>query len=389
MKKVVSLKGGSPWGFRLVGGTDFRTFLAISRTTFGGKADVAGLKPTDRIVSINNQPTSTMTHQDAKDAVKNAGTTLTLEIECGQDVAMTKLTSKMNETTLLPPPPADLPPPPADLPSPPADLPSPPSNLPPPPPVTAPLPSPATSLPPPPPSLQQTSFKIDMKKPTSSASNNKPASFGSKFQQQRSSDDYAPDFVIQQPRNETNSVGTNATEEDRLVCEDCKADIRGPYVSALGKIWHPEHFVCTKCTKTLQNCGFIEEKGKRFCQSCYETHFARECKKCFKRIFGNSVAALDAFWHPECFVCAVCSHSFDGSGFIVQDGLPYCESDYNVKFSIKCRGCNGVIGAGQNYVEAANSSYHSVCFKCYKCATRLENSKFYVTGGHIRCVQCN
>lgn len=194
---------------------------------------------------------------------------------------------------------------------------------------------------------------------------------------------------VAKPRKNSNastSTSSVTSDGDKLVCEHCSGDIRGPYVSALGKIWHPEHFVCTKCTKTLQNCGFIEEKGKRFCQSCYESHFARQCKKCSKRIFGNSVNALDAFWHPDCFVCAVCCCTFDGMGFIVQDGLPYCEKDYNSKFSIKCQGCSGVIGAGQNYVEAASSAFHSNCFKCSVCSVKLENSQFYVSGGRVRCV---
>ena len=51
------------------------------QTTFGGKADVAGLKATDEILSINNEDASMMTHDQAKNAVKNAGTMLIIEVD--------------------------------------------------------------------------------------------------------------------------------------------------------------------------------------------------------------------------------------------------------------------------------------------------------------------
>lgn len=410
MKKVVSLKGGSPWGFRLVGGSDFRTQLAISKTTFGGKADAAGLKPTDVILAINKAETISMTHNEAKEAVKNAGHVLTLEIQCGQDLSMTKLTSKMNETTLLPAPPANLPPPPANLPPPPANLLPPPADdsFPPPPPASI-VQSTATSLPPPPadflpsppsniPPAAPVLSPQTVKTSSNSTTTTKNFQIGSNGRSSIKRDD-SDDFVTtthQKPRNDSTlpsgSLTTNpgsgeeVADGRKIFCEDCKMEIKGPYVSALGKTWHPECFVCSKCNKTLQNCGFIEEKGRRYCQDCYETHFARMCRKCGKRIFGNSVAALDSFWHPECFVCAVCGEPFGGNGFIVHEGLPYCEKDYNERFSIKCCGCSGVIGAGQNYVEAANSQYHSTCFKCAVCGLRLENSQFFVSAGKIKCM---
>lgn len=38
---------------------------------------------------------------------------------------------------------------------------------------------------------------------------------------------------------------------------------RGPFITALGRIWCPEHFVCVNgsCRRPLQDIGFVEEKG--------------------------------------------------------------------------------------------------------------------------------
>jgi len=362
MKKKVTLVGGSPWGFRLVGGTDFRTHLAISKTTIGGKADVAGLQPTDVILSINGEDATQMTHSAAKDHVKNSGSSLTLEIQRA-DATVTKLAhntpsmTKQAQDNLPPPPPTSLQTTPKQF--------------------TPSMPSPSFPLPPP--------CALVDQPPT-----NKYVSPNTAQQLRKSSQDLPspPQDFIQAPTNQDRRSRDSdvPADKEKLVCEHCKTDIKGPYVSALGKNWHPEHFVCSYCDKTLQNCGFMEEKDQRFCQECYETHFAHECKKCRKRIFGNSVSALEAFWHPECFTCTACRKSFGGNGFLVQDGKPYCEEDYNSLYSIKCNGCDNVIGAGQNYVEAAKYSYHSLCFKCVICGVRLENSQFYVSCGKVKCV---
>ena len=35
------------------------------------------------------------------------------------------------------------------------------------------------------------------------------------------------------------------------VCPGCKKKITGQSITALKKDWHPEHFVCSRCTNTL------------------------------------------------------------------------------------------------------------------------------------------
>lgn len=65
-------------------------------------------------------------------------------------------------------------------------------------------------------------------------------------------------------------------------CSDCKQLVRGPFVSAIGKIWCPGHFVCAhpSCGISLQDVGFVEENGKLYCERDYEQYFAPVCYKC-------------------------------------------------------------------------------------------------------------
>lgn len=78
MPQSVTLKGPSPWGFRLVGGRDFSTPLTISRVTPGSKAAQGDLCPGDTILAINGDSTEHMTHMEAQNRIKTCTQQLTL-----------------------------------------------------------------------------------------------------------------------------------------------------------------------------------------------------------------------------------------------------------------------------------------------------------------------
>uniref|UniRef100_A0A3Q1EWV2 PDZ and LIM domain protein 4 n=1 Tax=Acanthochromis polyacanthus TaxID=80966 RepID=A0A3Q1EWV2_9TELE len=80
MSQTVTLKGPSPWGFRLVGGRDFSTPLTISRVTPGSKAAQGDLCPGDTILAINGDSTEHMTHMEAQNRIKNCTQQLALSI---------------------------------------------------------------------------------------------------------------------------------------------------------------------------------------------------------------------------------------------------------------------------------------------------------------------
>lgn len=59
-------------------------------------------------------------------------------------------------------------------------------------------------------------------------------------------------------------------------------------MSAIGKAWHPHHFVCDGCGESLQNQGFIEEGGKLYCEKDFNQFFAPHCDTCKQPISGVS-----------------------------------------------------------------------------------------------------
>ncbi|KAM4826999.1 PDZ and LIM domain protein 4 isoform 2-T2 [Thomomys bottae] len=80
MSHSVTLRGPSPWGFRLVGGRDFSAPLTISRVHAGSKAELASLCPGDLIQAINGESTELMTHLEAQNRIKGCQDHLTLSV---------------------------------------------------------------------------------------------------------------------------------------------------------------------------------------------------------------------------------------------------------------------------------------------------------------------
>ncbi|XP_071426076.1 PDZ and LIM domain protein 7 isoform X4 [Pithys albifrons albifrons] len=161
------------------------------------------------------------------------------------------------------------------------------------------------------------------------------------------------------------------------LCYKCNKVIRGRYLVALGHYYHPEEFICCQCRKVLDEGGFFEEKGSIFCPKCYDTRYAPSCAKCKKKITGEVMHALKMTWHVQCFTCNACKTPIRNRAFYMEEGLPYCERDYEKMFGTKCRGCDFKIDAGDRFLEALGFSWHDTCFVCAICQTNLEGKTFY------------
>ncbi|KAL1491447.1 hypothetical protein ABEB36_012045 [Hypothenemus hampei] len=171
------------------------------------------------------------------------------------------------------------------------------------------------------------------------------------------------------------------------LCGHCHGQIRGPFITALGKIWCPQHFVCAtgSCRRPLQDLGFVEENGQLYCEYCFEQYLAPPCSKCNAKIKGDCLKAIGKNFHPECFNCFYCGKLFGNNPFFLEDGSPYCEADWNELFTTKCFACGFPVEAGDRWVEALNNNYHSQCFNCTMCKKNLEGQSFFAKGGRPFC----
>uniref|UniRef100_A0AAY4C138 Uncharacterized protein n=1 Tax=Denticeps clupeoides TaxID=299321 RepID=A0AAY4C138_9TELE len=161
------------------------------------------------------------------------------------------------------------------------------------------------------------------------------------------------------------------------MCGACNNIIRGPFLVALGRSWHPEEFNCHYCHTSLADVSFVEEQNNVYCENCYGEFFAPTCARCNTKIMGEVMHALRQTWHTTCFVCAACGKAFGNSLFHMEDGEPYCEKDYIALFSTKCHGCDFPVEAGDKFIEALGHTWHDTCFVCAVCHVNLEGQPFY------------
>ncbi|XP_056293345.1 paxillin-like [Pseudoliparis swirei] len=167
------------------------------------------------------------------------------------------------------------------------------------------------------------------------------------------------------------------------VCGACRKPIVGQVVTAMGRTWHPEHFVCSHCQEEIGSRNFFEREGQPYCEKDYHTLFSPRCHYCNGPILDRVVTALDKTWHPEHFFCAQCGAFFGPEGFHEKDGKAFCRKDYFDMFAPKCGGCTRAIL--ENYISALNSLWHPECFVCRECFTPFVNGSFFDHEGQPYC----
>uniref|UniRef100_A0A3B3S7W8 LIM domain binding 3a n=1 Tax=Paramormyrops kingsleyae TaxID=1676925 RepID=A0A3B3S7W8_9TELE len=436
---TVNLSGPAPWGFRLQGGKDFNMPLTISRITPGSKASQGSLTQGDVIVAIDGVSTEGMTHLEAQNKIKCAGYNLALTMQrpkrpipmpiapprmdtCipiipPQKVMNTTINFTTQPTigyssqfTSSPPRPYGKAPPiqqssiqiPVGPPSPkvvstanilstayptaPAPVPTP---------VHISVAPPVASTPPDsnrPPWITDNTFaqKFEPNKTTTTTTTN------IKVQPLPQSAPPPPAYIpnpgqtppVPSPvtapipfppvaRGVAQRAERFAASGRTPLCAACNNIIRGPFLVALGRSWHPEEFNCHYCHTSLADVSFVEEQNNVYCESCYGEFFAPTCARCSTKIMGEVMHALRQTWHTNCFVCAACGKPFGNSLFHMEDGEPYCEKDYVVLFSTKCHGCDFPVEAGDKFIEALGHTWHDTCFVCAVCHINLEGQPFY------------
>ncbi|XP_056151179.1 PDZ and LIM domain protein 7 isoform X2 [Lampris incognitus] len=402
----VTLAGPSPWGFRLQGGKDFSMPLTVSRLTPGGKAAQAGVGVGDWVVSIGDANAEDMSHVEAQNKIRAATDSLTLSLSkafhAGGDqkdslapasvqpkysfapsTAINKMArpfaaagDSANSGPVIKPV-AYSPKLNTQRSQSPASMQQSHNGL-------EPTPSPAKG---------PAADKPDDSKTSAGAATSGPSCRPPWVTDATFADRYRPDKTTtvmtqhQQPaqptpmqnRSSILQAAQQAPEDSGRtpLCGACKKIIRGRYLVALGRSWHPEEFTCSQCKVVLDEGGFFEERGSVFCTKCYDNRYAPNCAKCKKKITGEIMHALKMTYHVQCFKCAACKTPIRNQAFYMEEGEPYCEKDYDKMFGTKCHGCDFKIDAGDRFLEALGYSWHDTCFVCALCQINLEGKTFY------------
>ncbi|XP_076046413.1 LIM zinc finger domain containing stck isoform X2 [Oratosquilla oratoria] len=113
------------------------------------------------------------------------------------------------------------------------------------------------------------------------------------------------------------------------ICGACRRPIEERVVTALGKHWHVEHFVCAKCEKPFMGHRHYEKKGLAYCETHYHELFGNLCFICNQVIYGDVVLALNKAWCTHHFACALCDIKMtQKTKFFEFDQKPICKKCY-------------------------------------------------------------
>ena len=191
-----------------------------------------------------------------------------------------------------------------------------------------------------------------------------------------------------------------ADQEDKVParafqCASCSKGVQRGYLQAMGKVWHPEHFVCGVCDESLQGETFIPHQGFPYHRQCYLDHYAPRCAGCEDPIEGRYLTAIERKWHPHHFVCATCQRPIVGSRFVEEAGQPYHEACSAETFNPRCEICLTPVTDHYltNFWKEAFCHYHSEELQqCYACgrliSEHLTNNGVRFDDGRTVCNLC-
>ncbi|KAI8813902.1 hypothetical protein BJ742DRAFT_900551, partial [Cladochytrium replicatum] len=169
------------------------------------------------------------------------------------------------------------------------------------------------------------------------------------------------------PFHRTCAEKASAKEKKTLPqCSRCGSDLQPKkFIVFGGGLCHPHHFNCAMCKEVLkENCK--EHEGKLYCPADYELITSPVCHTCKRPIKGRSITAFGKQYHPEHFVCSRCEKPFENGLYWEFRNKPLCEMHYNEQTGNVCGHCHGP-PAGK-VIKAMNRSWcenHFVCMGCF------------------------
>ncbi|KIM44940.1 hypothetical protein M413DRAFT_367036 [Hebeloma cylindrosporum] len=152
-------------------------------------------------------------------------------------------------------------------------------------------------------------------------------------------------------------------------CSACGKPMQGPFVRALGAVFHLNCFKCMDCGDVVASKFFpIDAPNGKQSPLCERDYFRRLnliCAKCGMALRGSYITACNKKYHVEHFTCSLCSTLFGPQdSYYEHDGDVYCHFHYSTRFATKCAGCSSAIL--KQFVEI-NRNMRDECWhpECY------------------------
>uniref|UniRef100_A0A8B9NNA8 Leupaxin n=1 Tax=Accipiter nisus TaxID=211598 RepID=A0A8B9NNA8_9AVES len=109
-------------------------------------------------------------------------------------------------------------------------------------------------------------------------------------------------------------------------CQGCDRPVTDNYLSALQGVWHPECFVCTECLSSFASGSFFELQGRPYCELHFHQRQGNICHGCSHPVTGRCITAAGRKYHPEHFICAYCLGQLQKGTFREHGDKMYCRA---------------------------------------------------------------
>ncbi|EDR14675.1 LIM domain-containing protein [Laccaria bicolor S238N-H82] len=189
------------------------------------------------------------------------------------------------------------------------------------------------------------------------------------------------------------TVSSTSTSLVSTTCSACGKPMQGPFVRALGTVFHLNCFKCMDCGDVVASKFFPLEgpNGKQnpLCERDYFRRLNLICAKCGMALRGSYITACNKKFHVEHFTCSLCPTLFGPQdSYYEHDGDVFCHFHYSTRFATKCAGCSSAIL--KQFVEINRNSrdecWHPECYMInkfwnVKVVSRRPTSSASVEGG--------
>ncbi|NWT06312.1 LPXN protein, partial [Mionectes macconnelli] len=115
-------------------------------------------------------------------------------------------------------------------------------------------------------------------------------------------------------------------------CQGCERPVTDNYLSALQGVWHPECFVCAECLSGFTGGSFFELEGRPYCELHFHQRQGTICQGCGRPVTGRCITAAGRKYHPEHFVCTYCLGRLQKGTFREYGDKMYCQACHDKLF---------------------------------------------------------
>jgi hypothetical protein len=179
------------------------------------------------------------------------------------------------------------------------------------------------------------------------------------------------------------------------ICSGCHRSISGTYITALAKTWHPDCFRCADCGRPIEQESFYTRDDRPYHAACYHRRFSPRCASCGQIITDAYTTAMGKTWHPEHFVCAGGGEPIGKRHYFEKDGKVYCEEHYWVRFGKRCA-IGGEILKSEYVINAWGDTFCEAharglpeCYSCHRViCERLTGGGVRYSDGRTVCNRC-